>query len=728
MGKMGYPNIIMYYKVLIMRALFERASGRADRSRYRILLVATALTPGLASAETSPEPKSMSLAPLEVTAGTPSPGKPLLQSASIDVLSGAEKDQRETATLGETLEHMTGVQSIGAGPQTGKPVIRGLSGNRIRILSNGIGVNHQQFGTRHSPNIDPFLSERIEAVRGASSLLYGSGALGGAIDVKPLSLEFAAPGEERLGGEGLTGYSSNNNQRDLGLRAFREGEAWSVTAGIIDRDAGDITTPDDTEFAQSNVNGDPKFTDELDFTDFDQTNAQLGVGHRNALGDFFVRYTGWRNEHNFLLPNGKGLGQNLENDEVQFNALLAPAEGWELEPTLSWQNNLRQSNEGGKPRKDLFDGAKELEFDQYTGRLEARHQSLGPFDGGTLGIEVMERDQESRGNIQLAPGGDVQNVALFAFEERSVGDLTVQAGIRHDWHETVGDASKTAAVSPLISGRDENQYRAVSGSIGGTYSLSPNLAVATNVSSGFRAPGLFELYADGKHAGVAAFQVGNPNLDEERSLNTDLALRWQSESLSASATVYHNRIDDYIFLQNTGDTREGLREFVHRQDDATLKGVELEVRGNVTPVIELGASYSAVNSENRETGEELPLQPADELRADATWSPGSWAGLQDPYLRLGVRHNAAKDAAPGEPFEQFDDKKPFGTASTDSYTVADLSAGFGIAHNHGEPVRLSLEVKNLTDESYRDFLDTYKGYALSPGRDFRLKLRVPFET
>lgn len=100
MGTMGHTNSITYHKVLIMRALLERASARGDRSRYRILLVAAALTTGLAFAEASTEPRPMSLAPLEVTAGTPSPGKPLLQSASIDVLSGSEKDERETSTLG----------------------------------------------------------------------------------------------------------------------------------------------------------------------------------------------------------------------------------------------------------------------------------------------------------------------------------------------------------------------------------------------------------------------------------------------------------------------------------------------------------------------------------------------------------------------------------------------------------------------------------------------------
>lgn len=674
-----------------------------------------------------------------VESGAPAPGSPLFQAAQIDVLEGQEKDRRESASLGETLDQLPGVDTISAGNQVGKPVIRGLSGNRVRILSDGIGVDHQQYGTRHSPNIDPFLSERIEVVRGASSILYGSDALGGAVNVKPLSLGFSKDGERRSGGEALFGYANNNDQSDIGFKGFSEGDQWTFAAGIINRNAGDLTVPDNPTFfppppSDPEQRRAPAYTGELDFTNFEQLNGQLGVGYRAGFGEFRLRYTGWRNEHNFLLPppagmlppgqGPEGVGQNLENDELRLDASIPANDTWTLKPTLVWQNNLRQSNAAGIPREDLFDGTIDLEFDQYTMRVEGQHSQIGPFDAGRVGIEYRTKDQSSRGTTQLAPGGTVDNVGVFVFEERTFGRLTLQAGLRHDWTKTVGESSKTNAPT-TFSGRDSNSESVTTGSIGGAFSITNNLTLASNIGRGFRTPTLFERYADGVHAGVAAVQQGNADLEAEKSLNTDMALRWRSNRLSASATVYRNAIDGYIFLQSTGNTQGGLPVFAYQQTDAVLTGFELAASGKITDTVELGASYSAVNGENDDTGDDLPLQPADELRVEGTWTPPSWSWLNSPYVRIGVRHNASKDVAPGEPFAQFDNA-PFGTASTDAYTVGDLSLGFALTRAGSEPIQFDLSVRNITDESYRDFLDTYKGYALSQGRNIMAKVRVPF--
>ena len=243
-----------------------------------------------------------------------------------------------------------------------------------------------------------------------------------------------------------------------------------------------------------------------------------------------------------------------------------------------------------------------------------------------------------------------------------------------------------------------------------------------------RATTLFELYADGVHGGVAAVKQGNAELDPERSLNTDLGLRWESSGLSASATIYRNEIDNYINLRDTGTTAgSGLPVFEYQQNDAVLEGIDLQARGMISETVELAGTLDAVDARNDATGEDLPLQPADELRVEATWFPGSWTAVRSPYVRLGVRHNAAKEAAPGEAFAQFDGA-PFVSASTDSWIVADLSMGFAFGGTQRDPMRFDLNIRNLTDESYRNFLDTYKGYALSPGRDIRLQVRVPLGT
>ena len=691
------------------------------------LLAPIVVVGAYATPVTAADEGNLELPPVEVTAGAPAPGAPLYQSAAIDVVTGEEKDRRESASLGATLEHLPGVTNISAGTQVGKPVIRGLSGNRISILSNGIAVDHQQFGTRHQPNIDPFLSERIEVVRGASSILYGSGALGGAVDVQSQPLTFSPDGSSSAGGEALLGFRTNNDQWDTGVKGTARGGRWSLSGGLVSRDGDEIETPNEPTSAESGDPSDPKFTGELPFTDFEQVSGQLGVGYRADFGEIRLRYTGWRNEQNFLLPNGKGIGLNLENDEVQLSGLFPTGKTWTLEPSLTWQNNLREANAAGVPRSELFDGTTDIEFDQYTARLDARHGALGPFDAGTIGVEYRDKEQESRGTTQLTPGGEVENIGVFAFEERTFGDLTVQAGLRHDWQETVALASETRA-DTIFGARDENDYSVTTGSLGAVYGLTENLALAGNLGRGFRAPTLFELYADGVHGGVAAVQEGNADLDAERSLNTDIGLRWESPRLSASATVYRNEIDDFIFLESTGNSApSGLPIFRHTQDDATLTGIELQVRGMVTDSLELAATFDAVDGENDATDEDLPLQPADELRLEGTWFPTVQTPVRDLYVRLGVRYNASKDAAPREPFVQFD-SLPFGTASTDSYTVADLGIGFAFGGTAERPMRLDIKIRNLTDEDYRDFLDTYKGYALSSGRDIQLELRVPFGT
>lgn len=666
---------------------------------------------------------------IEVTAGVPVPGDPMLQAANVAVLTGEELRERERFTLGETLDALPGVASLSAGNQVGKPVIRGLSGNQIQILSNGIGVDYQQYGERHPPNIDPFLAGRIEVVRGASSLLYGSGALGGAVDVQAPAFEFAAPGETLAAADTLFVYHSNNEQWDTGVKARAGNDLFSLQAGMMRRSAGDLSTPSAATAAESGNPSDPKFTGELPFTDFDQLNAQFGLGLMTDVGEFGLRYSQWNDENNFLLPTGKGIGLWLRNHELQLSGDIPLAGGWQLKPTLSWQNNLRRANSAGTPRSAGYDGTINLEFDLYTARLEAVHGALGPFDGGTIGVEYARKTQYSRGATVLVPGGEVTNLALFAFESKDIGNLTLQAGLRHDWHSVTGDAGKTSAPVAILetgTGRDSHDFAVFTGSVGAVYRLTDELALAGNLGRGFRAPTLFELYADGVHGGVAAVQEGNPNLDPETSLNMDLGLRWQLPSLSGSATVYRNAISDYIYLQDTGRSEDGLPIFAYQQDDALLTGLELEVRWQATDNLEFAGVLDVVRGTNDRTDEDLPLLPADSLRVEATYRFASRGLLREPYIRLGVRHSAAKDAAPGEPFAQFDDMD-FGTASTDAYTLVDLDLGFALPGFGGQrDARVDIAVRNLFDTEYRDFLDTYKGYALSPGRDIRLSLSVPF--
>jgi len=681
------------------------------------------------------DPASMeALDPISVT-GIPLPGDPLSQAPDVSVVAGEEKRRNDMTSLGDSLDHLAGVNNIATGSQTGKPVIRGLSGERVRILSDGIGVDHQQFGVRHMPNIDPFFAERLEVVRGANSVLYGSSALGGAVNVLPPEIPF----DQSARGEVLTRFASNNSQFDTGVKVRGGNAHFGAMVALIRRSGEEIGTPNGPIFfppppSNADKRDAPAFTRELPFTDFTQVNGQIAGGWRHVkLGAWSLRLTRWDNEHNFLLPppaglkppneGPEGIGQFLDDTRAQLSGEVEAGEVL-LKPKLTWQNNRRRSNTPGIPRRADFDGTIDVEFDQYTARLEGEHGPALGLDGGTVGFEYLDKNQFSRGTTQLTPGGDVTNVALFAFQEKQAGPVLLQGGLRHDFRTVEGRAARTSSPSSAVLGADEETFSVTTGSLGGVLGVTDHLSVAANVQRGFRAPTLFELFVDGVHGGVAAVQKGDPDLDEETSLSTDLSLRWGSRRLTAKATVYRNRIDDFITLFSTGEMEQGLPVFEVGQGNATLYGVELSGDARLTDWLSINAAFETVEGELDENDEDLPLLPADNLRVGFELSRSGLGRLREPYFTTTVRYAADKEAAPREPFVQFDDA-PFGTASTDSYVLVDIGLGFDTAIR-GQPLSLDLRVTNLFNNDHRQFLDTNKIVGLSPGRDARLSVTVPF--
>lgn len=667
--------------------------------------------------------------------GVPIPGNPLSQAADVDVVDHDRMQASGAANLGEGLEQLPGVASIGTGNVAGKPVIRGLSGERVKILADGVGVSSQSFGVRHMPVTDPFLLDRVEVVRGASSVLYGSSALGGAINLIPMKIAY----DHRAQGETLLRYDTNNDQWDTGLRASGGNGRFGYAAGLIHHDAGDIHTPDEPTYfpgPQARAHADaPAYTGGLDYTDFDQLNGHFALGmHDDRLGDWALRYTGWHDDHNYLLPppagirpptaGPEGVGQYIDDRQLQL-AGDVDAAGIRWQPKLMWQNNRRRSNAGGYPRSLGYDGTIDLEFDQYTARLTGQHGPVGWLSGGTVGVEYVNRQQESRGTTQLAPGGAVENAAVFAFEEKDLGALTLQAGLRYDHHSVRAEAGDTANPSAAVRNADTQRYDVVTGSLGGVYALTDHLSVAANVGRGFRAPTLFELYVAGQHGGVAAYQRGNADLDPETSLDTSLSLRWVSDRVTAKASVYRNLVDDFIYLQDAGVTEAGLPVFDHAQADAELYGVEASIEARLTDWASVHATGELVRGERRHSDTDLPLLPADNVRLGARFTPHGPAWPRKAYASIDVSYHASQTAAPGEPFSQFD-TAPFGRASTSGYGLVDVGAGIAPTIG-GHEVRFDLRVNNLFDKPYRGFLDTYKGYGLSAGRDIRLTTRVPFD-
>ncbi len=687
--------------------------------------------------------QSLQIETITVT-GTAYASDPLTTPADIDILAGNEKFAAQQTSLGASLDELAGISTISTGSQIGKPVIRGLSGNRVRVLDDGVAMDFQQYGVRHGPNVDPFMAKRIEVVRGAASVQYGSDALGGAVNVISNPIPEAIGSEPFLDGQLLGEYVTQNDELGGGIQLDGAAGGFGFTGTLVRRSSGNIHTADAPNFQESGVDTDPRFTGELDNTDYEQLNGSIGLGYQGDFGKVTGEYTRWQNEHNFLLPNGRGLGQNLENDTYKLRGNFPLGNSFILKPQFSYMQNLRQSNPGGDnalPREDLpEDGPAFLDIllDSYNGKVEMEHPAAGPF-AGTIGVEYLYQDQETRGTGEpLVPSGTISNFGAFIFEKAELGDFTLSLGARLDARSQEASPNADLNLPNTSAGETsdvlEQQYTEFSGSVGGTYQFSESFAVATNISRGFRAPSLFDLHVSGVHGGVAAFQVGDPNLEPERSLNTDLSLRWRSSEVKAKVTGYRNAIQNYIFLVNTGEFAgpdgEGPPILQTTQGDARLIGFDASLQAQLAPWVQVDGTFEIVKGENVdddiEQVDDLPLLPATKLAGGVKFIRDDIGSLKNPFLRIGVEHAFEKEAAGRyEPFWQFGPAFPFGRASTDGYTLLNASIGFDLGL-WNKPISFSLRADNLLDEAYRDFLDTYKGYALSPGRSVSIRLKVPF--
>jgi iron complex outermembrane receptor protein/hemoglobin/transferrin/lactoferrin receptor protein len=472
----------------------------------------------------------------------------------------------------------------------------------------------------------------------------------------------------------------------------------------------------------------------LDFTDYEQLNMMIKGGYRIGSSEFSLRYERWEHENNFLLPPGNGIGVELENNQLQAIGTGSLGVDWQWKTSYTWNQNLRRANPAGQPLPVANDPDVDLARDSHTVRTEFTYGEWQDRLSGTLGAEGLYEDQESKGTTGLTPGGQVENLALFGMGRYLIENWSFEAGLRFDHRSQEADPSQTFDSSLLENRVDpvtglpvdvnlENEYNLVTASLGAVYEFTDSFAVAANLNRGFRAPDLFELYADGVHGGVAAVQFGETNLDAETSLGGDLQARWRSETFNLTATSYVTSFANYIFLADTGvtDTGSGNPIFKIGQADATLYGGDISASWRPFCCMTANVVYELVRGEFDDGGK-LPLLPADQLQLELLVHRESLGVLENPEFRICVRHAFSKDAAgPQEPFSQFDRNPNFGTASTDAYTLLDL----GVRCELGSCC-FDLEVRNVTDEAYRDFLDTYKGYALSPGRSINMQASYAF--
>ncbi|MBE7175639.1 MAG: TonB-dependent receptor [Mucilaginibacter polytrichastri] len=618
-------------------------------------------------------------------------------STSVSVLDHDELQARPSTNIIDAISRVPGVSQITTGPAISKPVIRGLSANRVVTLTDGIKQQGQQWGDEHGIEIDQYSADRVEVLRGAASLLYGSDALGGAINIlEPLPVP-----DGSIRGEALSNYSTNNGltANSLMLNGNQNGFVW-LGRGTY-KNAYSFNTPGGY-FPNSGFN-------EADFNGMVGLNKTWGYSHlkfsyfKNNIGFFDgdVNDNGqWITEDGEVYPSGRYKDrsmqyprQDIRHYKVALNNSFFIGDG-NLKVDIGYQQNQRRELEDG-PEPSLF-------FDLGTLSGDAKYyfkenNGWQPI----IGISADRGRSRNRADDEfLVPAYTTYGIGAFAYAKKNWEKSTFNAGIRYDYRNNDGEALERAG-EQIFTGF-KNSFSNVSGALGFTHELNSLFNFKANLSTGFRAPNPAELGSNGVHEGTFRYEIGNSDLKAERSYQADMSLDLRSEKVEASAGVFYNYISNYIYYANrNNETIEAEDQVfpVYRyvQDNAQLYGVEASLLLHPLSVLHLENTFSYTRAENLSLNRALPFIPAAALRNELRFEP-KIRGMSQSYVSVGLDNFFRQNR-----IDEFETR-------TGGYSL--LRAGIGTTLRIAtQPVKLYVMGTNLLDKRYYDHLSRFK-----PGR------------
>jgi outer membrane receptor protein involved in Fe transport len=616
---------------------------------------------------------------------------------SANVLDTSEVRVRSGLSVGEAISSLPGVRNISTGEAGGTPMIRGQTNERIRVLSNGFPHDYYQFSRRHMPNIETYDSSSIEVISGPASVLYGTQAMGGLTNLVSAPLPTAETSGHIFRGEGLLGYADNNAARIGHVRIEGASGNFGGRAAWTPRAADDIGTP----------------AGKLPNTDYGQQSTLLEIGYRSSRG-FRVRsqYRHWENDLGFYIPLQPCFRLDLRNDLVEIEALANSTWGeWRISTNIS--KNTRRAFPDGRSQ-----GAKiDLQLLTQNYRASLQHKQSGPLRGWLQLVYTTQKNQ-SFGPVTLLPYYRNRTWAAALFEEvrlirsGNFDRFVLNLGLRYDNRRLELPANPGRGIPNDF----RKTYSPVTGSAGAVYRFNRALSAGISISRGWRNPSEYELFADGPHDGALLYERGNCSLREETNRNLEFTLRLEQKRVRGFLALFHNRFGNYIYQRLSGEIRDALPVGVFSQSDAIVKGFEGQLGVDAMKWLTLSVGGDSLRSKNVATSTRLPFSPPGRAIASAHFHGTSSVHWIRPFVEIrSTLTGRGKISGPDEPF-------PLNTAG---YILLDLAAGIQRLFDKNI-LAFDLWISNLANRAYKDFLDTYKLYALSPGRNIRATLRFLF--
>ncbi|MHA7602332.1 TonB-dependent receptor domain-containing protein [Alicycliphilus sp. T452] len=678
-----------------------RAPGARHPLAWAVLLSLAGAAPAWAQAEASLPEVTVSSSGLQLGASE--------MTQPVSVLEGDELVRRREATLGETLEGEPGITGSHFGAGASRPVIRGMDGARVRVLSDGSQLQDAStVSPDHAVAAEPLLATQVEVLRGPSALVYGAGAVGGVVNVLDGRVPTAIP---QKGYEGSAELRAGSAAREKAGAVTLTGGAGNVAVHVeaAGRDAGDYRVG-------SGWAGGGRVPGSFNRTDTGSVGLSW-VGSRGYLGMALTRQNAKYGlpGHNHSFEGCHTHGDHLhcgshdghdhddEHDHdhggvpvVDLRSERMDVRG-ELRDPFAGFTALRLRGGVTDYRHDeVEDGAVSTTFRNkaHDLRVELQHAPVAGLRG-MFGVQTAQRRFSAVGEEAYVLPTLTRQWGVFMLEEYRIGNLRLEGALRHD-----------RQTAELEDGTDRRRHGGTSASLGAVWRFAPGYAAGISLTRASRAPTAEELYARGLHMATSTYERGDAGLRAESARNIDLSLRKTSGDTTFDVTVFRNRIRDYIYGR-TLDEHDGLQLLQYAQADATFTGIEGRVRQRITP--RLGVTLFGDSVRARLDGGGLlpriaPMRAG--LRLDASWQ--AWEG-QVEWVQVACQDRVA----------QFE-------AATPGYGMLNMGVAYNGRTGGGTPWQLYLKARNLTDRLAYAHTSFIKDAAPLAGRNVTLGVRVSF--
>lgn len=676
--------------------------------QFRTLLLAAAglsTLPGAASADQSGP--GFEIGEVVVT-GDPLGRRGDDVASSVAVVRGDELDHRRQSTLGETLTGLPGVNSDTFGGGASRPVVRGQTAPRVKVLTDGAALlDASEVSPDHAVSGEPLLLEGVEILRGPSALLYGGGAIGGAVNLIDKKIPTRLP-DDGFEGVAEVRLGLADNERAGVIGATGGAGNLAVRIELAGRKADDYEVADWSEKA-------------LDGSFGQGRTATLGlswIGSRGYLGAAYTEQRskyglpGHSHEYEDCHPHGSTLhcGGHGHDDEhehehehgeeghgapiVDLTSKRFDLRGELRDPVAGIERIRLRAGYTDYAHDEIDDGTVATTFTNkgYDARIEAQHAPIGALRG-VVGLQTSRSDFAAVGEESFIPKSRTANTAIFLLEEYVAGDWRFEGALRQEWQDA------------RAVGRRDAEHKPFSASLAASWRFAPGYLVSVSVARSQRAPSAQELYARGVHLATNTYEIGDATLDVETAKSVELTLKKTEGATTFTASAYRYAYDGYIYAR-TLDQFEDFRLIRYSQGDATFTGVEGEVRHQFTPGLSAAVFGDYVRAKF-ESGGDLPRIPAGRLGLRGDFVRGDWSGSAE-YVRVFEQEKIAA----------FETKTP-------GYDMVNATLAYDLALA-GFASQVFVRGTNLLDEKALNHASFITNLAPLRGRNFALGLRTRF--